>query len=271
MSDQSHLLYNPSEPVKEDQLIPEGKQLFTLFSAEIGPRKRPRKIKSAHDFNQKLSLKWEHNESGKILDLMDNNQRYPFNRHIWLKISGAATNLPEFYTLMSALCKPWYQKEDEGGNIVGQLFTHQVNGQDVLSPYDDEKYSGPLGMPIWLYVVHVKEPVRKLKDGAQKNNFGQYDDEQYEFVLIDDGENKGQIKTRIVEKLVATKTEEGLDYVEFVKRGWPTFEKVEPETPEAEIRGNYDISYEDPTRVSDIPDDTAGAGDAPVPEAELTW
>lgn len=258
------LAFDPDDFGKEEEeIIPEGEQLFTIYNMFFGKMQmNPKGAKRSTDFRVSIYLKFTHVKSGLLLSRLNNGQDAPWNATVNLQRIGNIDTRPMYRTFMKAINAPVHKDgKIESFHI---MRPHPKNSSQMVrtfTPFDDSKSPGPLGLPVKLFVIHKEMPVMKLKAGAEKNQWGRYNSDQLEEVVED-----RKVITKIQEFIQCTDPNpEILKQNEFrakVESGWPiTYSLTEKEK---KVRGEY-FSAKD-----NIPIDESDATNQEQPE-DIKW
>lgn len=205
---------------EEEQLIPEGERLCFLYNM-YGTPKKPKGAKGLYDFQWTLRMTFLDKGTGLFIKRFNNKADNPaFQYMVFHKRVGKIDTTANFVLMMNKL-QVKVRKDAAGRNVFWH--TNAETGKPEFRSYHD---GGPMGMPCKLTIEHVQIPVRKLIDGAVKNNYNSYDDDQF-YILVDD---EGKTMT----KAVAMIKVDG--------RGFPILGKLTKE--EKELRGTYQEAEE---------------------------
>jgi hypothetical protein len=164
-----------------DILIPEGEQLFTLYNMFFSKfNSNPRGKKYRTDFTWSYTMNFEHVASGMMLSRLDNMQEgfWASQQKIYRVGSGSGRidNMYMFLDMMKKLNAPFHQESGKADDV-GTYWVIK-DGKAIFPGYDEEP-AGPLGLPVMLNIIHKDVPVLTIRDGAVKNQWGRYENEDY--------------------------------------------------------------------------------------------
>ncbi len=222
------LAFDPNNIEKEvPELIPEGEQIFFIYNMWFGKfNPNPSGARRAGDFSVPLFVKFVHKDTGLFLSRLDNEQREPFNRMLFVKRVGNINTLNKYYKFMKAIGAPEIKAT---GGVVFHVWR---DGKKIFTPHDDPEQPGPLGLPVKLMIVHKEVPVLVPKEGAEKNQWGRYDETDLMPKLDEDGKPIKQIR----EFIVVDEPEDD-SFKSLAESGWPIIIPLTEE--EKKLRGQY--------------------------------
>lgn len=165
--------FNPEEEEKRseqssDGLIPEGKQLFTIYNMWFGKYDAsPRGKRRGDDFIWYLFFQFLHVKTGLLLNRLDNGQEGRWASILKLERFGSPqiNTLPYFQKFMEAIKAPKIT-DPNNPNIV--RYWDIMDGKAQFNGYDEDT-PGPLGLPLVLNVIHKEVPkmiAKRNPDGS---------------------------------------------------------------------------------------------------------
>lgn len=235
------LTYDPKEFEKRAELaekpLPEGERLFFVNNAWISNwNNSPKGKQYPTDFTARLFIQFKDAETGKLIMRLDNGQEGYFRTNIFLYRVGALTNLDLYNEMMEKI----NQKKKK-------LYHAIINGEPQFLGYEDD---GILGMPVKLMLVHKVEPVLTVREGAEKNQWGRYDEAD----LIQKLDENGKPMVKTVE-YIACSQPDGEGWEARIRSGFPiilplTDEEKDLRSEHAKSKSSDDLAAEElPTDV----------------------
>jgi hypothetical protein len=222
------------ESLDKDQVevIPEGKQLFSIYNMWFGRYNgNPRGKRRSTDFSIPFNVQYSHIETGLLITALNNGADDPFNRMLFLKVVGEIDTRGQYYKFMQGIKAPPHKVKGMGNAV---RYHSMQNGDRVFMPHDDPDNPGPLGLPVKLTIVHKEVPVLTHREGAEKNRYGRYEKEDL-IQVIDDGKPVTRVK-----EFIEVDHPQSDDFVERMMAGWPVISKLTP--AEEKQRGEYYIA-----------------------------
>lgn len=179
----------------QEELIPEGKQLFVLYNLWFGKfDSSPRNKRRADDFVWYLFPKFLHVKSGLLLSRLDNGQEGRWATILKIERVGSPqiNTLPFFRNFMEAIGAPKIA-DPNNPNVI--RYWDVEDGKPVFRGHDEEP-PGPLGLPLVLNIIHKEVPkliakrnpdgsiVKETINGFERTVFVQEYDEDKKLVTV---------------------------------------------------------------------------------------